>query len=69
MLCFWSRCEAVEDPAFSLKVSRDWKAGHGRIIQWENSMDFNGISLEFQWILMGYELVISLEFNGIQRGD
>ena len=33
-------CEAVEDPAFSLKVSRDWKAGrtHGRT-QW----DFNGI--------------------------
>ena len=44
------RVEAVEDPAFSLKVSRDWKAGrtHGRT-QW----DFNVMSLGFQWILMG----------------
>ena len=32
--------QAVEDPAFSLKVSRDWKAGPGSsrfpIILWEN---------------------------------
>ena len=58
-------CEAVEDPAFSLKVSRDWKAGrtHGRT-QW----DFNVMSLGFQWILMGYELVISLEFMVFKGG-